>query len=62
MSDPVFIDALTRHEMLRRDLAKPAGLFPMMTEPQPDTAERKRRELQAIPFALPPKKEDAPWR
>ena len=26
---------------------------------QPDTAERVRRQVQAIPFALPPKKEGA---
>lgn len=30
--------------------------LPLMREPQPDTAERKRREVQAIPFALPEKK------
>lgn len=54
-----FIDALTRHEMLRRDLARPASVFlPLMVQDQPDTADRKRRAMEAIEFALPPKKED----
>jgi hypothetical protein len=29
-------------------------------QPQPDTAERTRLAVQAIPFALPEKKEDRP--
>lgn len=33
-----------------------AVFLPLMTDPQPDTAERKRLELQRIPFGLPPKK------
>lgn len=37
-----------------------AVFLPLMTKPQPDTAERKRLELQSIPFALPPKKEERP--
>lgn len=28
--------------------------LPLMTQPAPDTAERKRLEMQAVPFALPP--------
>lgn len=33
-----------------------AVFLPLMTKPQPDTAERKRLELQSLAFALPPKK------
>jgi hypothetical protein len=36
----------------------PATLFPLMTKDQPDTAERVRWAVQALPFALPPKKEE----
>lgn len=32
--------------------------LPMMTEPQPDTAERVRLAVQSIPFALPEKKRE----
>ena len=48
-------DRLWQHEQMRRELdvkPKPA-LLPMMTETQPDTAERKRLEIQRLPFALP---------
>lgn len=41
-------DRLWMHEQMRR-----GGLFPDMTRDQPDSAERKRLEMQAIPFALP---------
>lgn len=33
-----------------------AVFLPLMTKPQPDTAERARLSLQSIPFGLPPKK------
>jgi hypothetical protein len=36
----------------------PATLLPLMVEDQPDTAERVRRQVQSIPWALPPKKEE----
>jgi hypothetical protein len=36
----------------------PATLFPLMTAPQPDTAERARIAVMSIPFAIPPKKEE----
>jgi hypothetical protein len=36
-----------------------ATLFPLMTKDQPDTAERTRLAVQAIPFALPEKREEA---
>lgn len=36
----------------------PATLFPLMTQDQPDTADRVRLAVQAIEFALPPKKEE----
>ena len=36
---------------------EPAVAFPLMTEPQSDTTERKRLEMQAIPWALPEKQE-----
>jgi hypothetical protein len=39
-----------------------AVLLPLMTQPQPDTAERVRLAVQKIPFALPPKKEEPPCR
>jgi hypothetical protein len=32
------------------------GLLSWMTRPQPDVAERIRLAMQAIPFALPPKR------
>lgn len=51
-------DRLWQHELMRRDLAKPA-LLPLMREPQPDTTERSRLEVQRIPFALPERR-DAP--
>lgn len=35
--------------------------LPLMTIDQPDTAERKRREVQAIPFALPTKRVRVKW-
>lgn len=33
-----------------------SALFPLMTQPQPDTTERTRLAVQAIPFALPKKR------
>lgn len=32
-----------------------AVFLPLMTKPQPDTAERKLLQVQSLPFALPPK-------
>jgi hypothetical protein len=37
-----------------------AVFLPLMTEDQPDTAERVRWAVQAIPFALPEKKREEP--
>lgn len=43
-------------EMLKDlELQKPVFL-PMMEHDQPDTAERKRLEMQRIPWALPAKR------
>lgn len=43
-----------------RDLEREKPVFlPMMTLDQPDTAERKRLEMQRLPWALPPKRKDA---
>ena len=52
-------DRLWQHEQMRRELdAKPAPVcLPLMTRDQPDTAERKRLEVQRIPFALPERKQ-----
>lgn len=36
----------------------PAVFLPLMTDPQPDTAERVRLAVQAIPFALPEKRDE----
>lgn len=52
--------ALYRHELMRRDLAEKPVFLPLMTRAQPDTTERKRLEVQAIPFALPEKKRKEP--
>lgn len=49
------IDTLTRHEMLRRDLASKRPFEDY--QDQPDTAARMRLAVQAIPFALPERKE-----
>lgn len=48
---------LSEHERLQmclKSLEKPVAL-PEMRKPQPDTAERTRLAVQAIPFALPEK-------
>lgn len=57
-----FIDALTRHEHLRRDLAERRPFTDYVD--QPDTAERVRLAVFTIPFALPPPKiaGTTPWR
>lgn len=55
-------DRLWQHEQMRRDLERHNGrpvFLPMMSRPQPDTAERTRFAVQAIAFALPPKKDQA---
>ena len=39
-----------------------ATLFPLMSRNQPDTAERVRLAVQAIPFALPKQREVADGR
>lgn len=36
------------------------ALFPLMTQPAPDTAEQKRLQIQAIPFWRPKPKEEPP--
>lgn len=46
------------HDRLEPLYGSPATLFPLMTQNQPDTAERVRLAVQTIPFALPPKKEE----
>ncbi len=56
------ISRLAQHEQMRRDLAKsrpPYGpSFPLMTTPSTESAdERKRREMMAIEWALPRKRE-----
>ena len=47
-------------EQLLKDLERErrAKLLPLMTQSQPDTAERKRLEMQRLPWALPERKED----
>lgn len=54
------IDALYRHELMRRDLAEKPVFLPLMTQPRPDTAERARLAVQEIEFALPKRKADLP--
>ncbi len=50
------IDENTRLHALLRDLMRQR---PFETyQPQPDTAERKRLEIQTIPFALPEKRDE----
>lgn len=48
------IDEHTRLEAYLRDLAQRRPFEDYL--PQPDTADRTRRAVQAIPFALPRKK------
>jgi len=48
------IDHLTRSDLFRRDCVEAPGILPLMRIPTPDTAERKRLDVQAIAFALPP--------
>ena len=51
-------DRLYMHELMRREFemrSKPT-LFPLMRCDQPVTAERKRLEMQRIPWAIPPKR------
>lgn len=43
---------------VEQDRLNVAGLLPLMTIPQPDTSERKKREMQAIPFAFPPPRKE----
>lgn len=53
-------DRLWQHELMRRDLAKPEPVFlPLMLRDHPDTHERTRLAVQAIPFALPERREKA---
>lgn len=47
------------HIYTREQDAKPAVAFPLMTRPAPDTAERTRLQIQAIPFWRPKPKEEA---
>lgn len=49
-------DRLYQHELMRRELERKHTMFPLVTRDQPDTAERKRLEMQSIPFALPPRR------
>jgi hypothetical protein len=46
------------HDRLEPLYGSPATLLPLMVEPQPDTADRVRRQVQAIPWALPEKKRE----
>jgi hypothetical protein len=50
---------ISEHERLQallRDLAQKRPFEDY--QPQPDTAERVRRQVQAIPFALPEKRDE----
>ena len=58
--DDTMVDHLTRSELFRKEVAKPAVAFPLMTEP-PRIIDHAAA-VKAIKFAIPAKKDAMPER
>ena len=56
MPDDTMVDHLTRSELFRKEVAKPAVAFPLMTKPVRSVDQAAA--VKAIKFAIPAKKED----